>query len=83
MKKNRNSFFNDNPYQNQMINPNMPNYNMGMPNQMMMPNFQDIEERLAKIERQLIRLDKRISTLESNTINTDDFETSSNNMYML
>ena len=46
MKKNRNSFFNDNPYQNQMINPNMPNYNMGMPNQMMMPNFQDIEERL-------------------------------------
>ena len=84
MKKNRNAFFNDmNPmFQNQM----MQNYpNMQMPNQMMPTNFnmQDIEERLAKIERQITRLDKRISKIESTTISTDDFETNSNNMYML
>lgn len=84
MKKNRNAFFNDmNPmFQNQM----MPNYpNMQMPNQMMPTNFnmQDIEERLAKIERQITRLDKRISKIESSTISTEDFETNSNNMYML
>ena len=84
MKKNRNAFFNDmNPmFQNQM----MPNYpNMQMPNQMMPANFnmQDIEERLAKIERQITRLDKRISKIESSTISTDDFETNSSNMYML
>ena len=84
MKKNRSAFFNDmNPmFQNQM----MPNYpNMQMPNQMMPANFnmQDIEERLAKIERQITRLDKRISKIESSTISTDDFETNSSNMYML
>lgn len=84
MKKNRNAFFNDvNPmFQNQM----MLNYpNMQMPNQMMPANFnmQDIEERLAKIERQITRLDKRISKIESSTISTDDFETNSSNMYML
>ena len=84
MKKNRNAFFNDmNPmFQNQM----MPNYpNMQMPNQMMPTNFnmQDIEERLAKIERQITRLDKRICKIESSTISTDDFETNSSNMYML
>ena len=64
----------------------MPNYpNMQMPNQMMPTNFnmQDIEERLAKIERQITRLDKRISKIESSTISTDDFETNSSNMYML
>ena len=45
--------------------------------------MQDIEERLAKIERQITRLDKRISKIESSTISTDDFETNSSNMYML
>lgn len=71
MKKNRNAFFNDmNPmFQNQMMPTNF--------------NMQDIEERLAKIERQITRLDKRISKIESSTISTDDFETNSSNMYML
>ena len=50
----------------------------------MMPN--DIESRIAKIERQLNRLDYRISKLENtgSTITNEEFETNNNtNMYML
>ncbi len=43
----------------------------------------DIESRLAKIERQINRMDARISKLESKgTVTTENFETT-NNMYML
>lgn len=43
----------------------------------------DIESRLAKIERQINRLDARISKLESKgMITTENFE-NTNNMYML
>ena len=85
MKKNRNAFFNENTYmyQNSMMgypNMNMPNQNINMN----MPNpYDDYDQRLAKIERQLNRLDKRISRLESNTISTDDIDKNSNNMYMI
>ena len=45
----------------------------------------DIESRFAKIERQLNRIDYRLSKLEnsSNVISSDDFDTSNSNMYML
>lgn len=45
----------------------------------------DIESRLAKIERQLNRMDYRISKLENGTniSSTEDFEINNSNMYML
>ncbi len=44
----------------------------------------DLESRLAKMERQINRLEHRLSKLEStNTYVTEDFDNSTNNMYML
>lgn len=44
----------------------------------------DLESRLAKIERQLNRLEHRVSKLETNnTYVTEDYESTTNNMYML
>ena len=99
MKKTRNSFFTE-ANQTTQYNPNMmmgpapyqasTAYNSfyAGPNPMMqqqglMPES-DIENRLAKIERQINRLDHRISKLESQT-NTviDDYDTNTTNMYML
>ena len=79
MKKNRNSFFDS---QNMIIPQNgyMPNM---MPNPYYNQNNIDLDERLAKIERQIARLDKRISNLENTNYSTDDINIDSNNMYML
>ena len=57
---------------------------MPMQNPNMMPNNSDMESRLAKIERQINRLDHRISKLEANS-NTiiDDYDSNTTNMYML
>ncbi len=53
----------------------------------MMPMYgtnNDLESRLAKMERQINRLEHRIAKLEANnTYITDDYETTTNNMYML
>lgn len=61
--------------------------NMGtMPNNYTTPNTSnDIESRLAKIERQLNRIDYRLTKLENanNIISSEDFDTSNSNMYML
>ncbi len=45
----------------------------------------DIESRIAKIERQLNRMDYRLSKLENanNILSTEDLDTSNSNMYML
>lgn len=62
-------------YQGPMPN----NYNTNM-------NSNDIESRLAKIERQLNRMDYRLSKLENGTTNistTEDYEINNSNMYML
>lgn len=98
MKKNRNSFFAESNYQSYNPNMNMQpapyqsssNYFYQgpgpMPNNYTTQNMgNDIESRLAKIERQLNRMDYRISKLENaNTIITsDDYETNTTNMYML
>lgn len=89
------------PNPNQMVMPNqqiMPNQNM-MPYQSANSYFyqgptnpynyniqnNDLESRLAKIERQINRLEHRISTLENNTniLSTEDYESTSTNMYMV
>ena len=88
MRKDRNSFFQENSASYQNYN-NMvpPYYQMSSNNSMMYsgnaPFNNDINERLAKIERQISRLDHRISKLESNSFNTNDLESTTNNMYML
>jgi len=48
-------------------------------------NTNDIESRLAKIERQINRIDYRLSKLENanNIITSDDFDNTNSNMYML
>ena len=98
MRKERNSFFEQQSY-NSAFYPT-PNMNMmmgapsiastssqsfyGGPN--VMPNYSDneIETRLTKIERNLNRLDSRIAKLENNGIsNTVDNYNDSTNMYMV
>lgn len=101
MKKNRSSFFNEtmdyyNTQMPNMIGPNnmMPNatqysmsqsgFYMGNPNMSNTP-FDDYSARLAKMERQLNRLEHRVSILEQNNTNysTEDGDTTINNMYMV
>ena len=96
MRKTRNSFFTESnmnysnfqtqgtvPYNNANYNSyyqgQMPN--VGMP---YVDNSNSIENRLAKIERQINRLNARVNKLESlNTTFLDDSLDSSGNMYML
>lgn len=98
MRKNRNAFFESNNSMTS-YNPmgNMPfvgaqssfyggpNPNMMMPgNNMPGGNYDDIMERLAKIERNYSRLDHRVSKLENSSIKTtEDFESTTNNMYII
>lgn len=95
MRKNRNAFFAENnmnfqgynpmvanaPYQNVSANSSFYSGQLPMP---MNVDINETSERLAKIERQISRLEHRINALESNTMkSTDDFESTSGNMYMI
>lgn len=98
MRKNRNSFFTESnmnysnfqaqgaipqamPYANANYNPYQAQPNIGM---RYVDNSDSIENRLAKIERQINRLNARINKLESlNTTFLDDNIDTSGNMYML
>ena len=93
------SFESYNPNMNMgSVNPSMPNqpyqsasncfYQGPMPNNYNTNGMNnDIESRLAKIERQINRMDYRLSKLENanNIIKTENFDTNSTttNMYML
>ena len=99
MRKNRGSFFENSTTAagfNPGPNVNMPGMNPGPmgfgansyssfyagPGNM--NGTSEIEERLAKIERSIQRLDARISKIEGMNIkSTDDFESTTNNMYIL
>ena len=95
MKKTGNSFFAENSFQS--YNPNMGNgapyqsasnyfYQGPIPNNYNTNTLSnDIETRIAKIERQINRIEYRLSKLENatNIIATDDIENSNTNMYML
>ena len=92
MLRNRNSFFPETNINN--VNPgipqNMPGYQMPnnqpfynqMPQNQQIPNYnEDIDSRIAKLERQINRLDARLSKLESaSKIVNDDMSSS---MYMV
>lgn len=98
MRKNRNSFFTESnmnysnfqaqgaipqamPYANANYNPYQAQPNVGMP---YIDNSASIENRLAKIERQINRLNARVNKLESlNTTFIDDNIDTSGNMYMI
>lgn len=72
------------PMNQQMSPQGQSNYNTGYNS--MQNNTNDIESRLAKIERQLNRIDYRLTKLENNsaTITSDDFDNgNTTNMYML
>ena len=98
MRKDRNSFFSESnmnysnfqaqgaipqamPYANANYNPYQAQPNIGMP---YVDNSDSIENRLAKIERQINRLNARINKLEilNTTFLYDNIDTSGN-MYML
>ena len=86
MKKTRNAFFAESSFQAYNPNTNLnPYYNQN--SYMYQPNYNtnnvDLESRLAKIERQINRLDYRLNKLESNNTLTEEFDTSNSNMYML
>lgn len=98
MKKTRNSFFSESSYHSYNPTPNMnPQmapyqassnyfYQGPMPNNYNTSTMNnDIESRLAKIERQINRMDYRLSKLENaNNINSsDDYDVTNSNMYML
>lgn len=59
------------------------NPNQNMPGMVAAPT--DIESRLAKMERQISRLEHRVNKLETTntTFVSDDYESTTNNMYML
>ncbi len=61
------------------LNYNTPTYQ----NQNYNDNYSDLESRLSKIERQINRLDHRLSKLENNTLYSNDEIESNNNVYML
>jgi len=95
MRKNRNAFFAENNMNFQNYNPMTANAPYQTANAassfyagpMPMPgsiDLNDFSERLAKIERQINRLEHRINKLESNLIkSTDDYDSTTNNMYMI
>ena len=66
-----------NPMQQQM-----PIYNTGQNYDY--PSYNEIESRLAKIERQINRLESRVSKLESTTLySTNDYNSGNDTMYMV
>jgi len=65
-----------------------PNYNMPNPqmqnfNQQNPTDYSEIEARLSKIERNLNRIDARITKLENQNFYSIDDNLDSNNMYMV
>lgn len=100
MKRERNSFFSNYTAQNTSYIPNIPQ-NMPMPNIQQpffnsnnessyyqsndIANYNDIENRINKLERVVNRLDSRVTKLENNLNLNNQPATTNNysNMYML
>ena len=97
MKKERNAFFSNYTAQNTSYIPNIPK-NMPMPNMQQpyipvennfygsndLANYNDIDNRLNKLERIVNRLDSRVTALENSTHSIEPTTTNNySNMYML
>lgn len=89
MRKNRNAFFETNNSFNSMgmINDNMPAFpggmNPGFNTPLVTPN-NNLAEKVSKLERNYAKLEQRVANLEANTTKTtDDFESTTNNMYII
>lgn len=64
-----------------MMQPNTPNYGITYNTD---SNINELESRIAKLERNINRLENRISKLEGSTYySTDTYENSSSGMYMV
>lgn len=91
MRKNRNSFFAESNMNYQGYNPmvaNMPyqesSANSFYASNMPMPFGSDFAERLAKVERQINRLEHRLNNIENNSVkSSDDYDSTTNNMYII
>lgn len=66
------------------MNNNMPtNYNTQAPTNTNYNDYSDLESRLSKIERNIIRLDARVSKLENTNFYPNDEIDTTNNIYMV
>lgn len=87
MKKERNSFFSQygmSSYsQGPFVYPNTNQGNMYPPNFQNEQNYNDLEARINNIEKELSRLDTRLTTLEKNQINSSTDYNFANSMYMV
>lgn len=92
MKKDRNSFFSEySAFNNMQPNIMMPNqiasansnFYVGPANNLNNNMYSDIDTRLSKLERQLNRLENRVSILEGDSNSNDDYNYSNNSMYMV
>lgn len=97
MRKERNAFFNESSYNsgyyfNPMMNPQLPNMEASSSfymNQNMNQDpstYNDIQTRLAKLERQVNRLEGRITKIENSPLTNINESTnidSNSNMYMI
>lgn len=77
---NRDMFYNSYGFQSSMpMNPMIPQYNLGYNNY---NPISDIDNRLTKIEKQINRLNQRVTRLESLN-NTNIYNEPDSNIYML
>ncbi len=88
MKKDRNSFFSQYGYSAMNTNMFPNNQNMNMNPMPMMDNTSELDSRISKLEREIQRLDYRLSKLEgistvpSTNISNTDYNFA-NSMYMV
>ena len=95
MKKDRNSFFNEQSYSygyypNNMMPSMSSNYNQSFysgpgypPNNNTSIDYSDMDARLSKIERSISRLDSRLTKLETTSSTNIESIENNTNMYMV
>ncbi len=78
------SYSNQGFYAGPPITPQMPNnYNIQNSGYPVNNDYSDFESRLAKLERQVNRLDSRVTKLENNSFYTTDEMDNTTNVYMV
>ncbi len=77
------SYHNQGFYAGPGMMPNMTNYNTQVPQNTNYNEYNDLESRLSKIERQLNRIDARLNKLENTNFYTTEEADTTNNIYMV